>query len=84
MNRTRPSVAQQVTQEFARCGSEVTPVHPVQDFVWEDFAPMVFRRWDWLCLQSACRTQSEREAERVRQTDHLQRELRDRGGAGAG
>nr|BBC28437.1 1-phosphatidylinositol-4-phosphate 5-kinase [Yamagishiella unicocca] len=33
-----------VQQEFPRGGSEMTPVHPVEDFTWSDYAPMTFRR----------------------------------------
>nr|ADI46824.1 PIP5K1f [Volvox carteri f. nagariensis] len=34
----------QVQQEFPRGGSEMTPVHPGEDFTWSDYAPMTFRR----------------------------------------
>lgn len=34
----------QVHQDFPRGGSEMTPVHPAEDFQWTDFAPLTFRR----------------------------------------
>ncbi|KAG2488884.1 hypothetical protein HYH03_012678 [Edaphochlamys debaryana] len=36
--------ALKITQEFPRQGSEMTPVHPVEDFTWTDYAPSTFRR----------------------------------------
>lgn len=39
---TLPAVLQ-VTQYFPREGSEMTPVHASEEFLWKDYAPMAFR-----------------------------------------
>lgn len=39
----------QVEQDFPRSGSEMTPVHRVDDFAWTDYSPMVFRRYAFFC-----------------------------------
>ncbi|GLI62854.1 hypothetical protein VaNZ11_005582, partial [Volvox africanus] len=43
-NTTPDEYGLRVQQEFPRGGSEMTPVHPGEDFTWSDYAPMTFRR----------------------------------------
>nr|BCL66210.1 1-phosphatidylinositol-4-phosphate 5-kinase [Volvox reticuliferus] len=43
-NTTTDEYGLRVQQEFPRGGSEMTPVHPGEDFTWSDYAPITFRR----------------------------------------